>query len=188
MLFEWSLLDEFDAGAVALRVPDDPNVWTDGSLVLGKVSGASSSGSGFYAHLPGQAWRHPQWEHLDRSADRMRNSCRGSGFVLGPLQTVERAEFSGVLLALQASDAIHLGVDNLYVVRQVGRLLDGVRSSCPAEVMHDGDPIMLIGRIFEQSERDTVRGMLMRNGSGSAGTRVGQIMRLMRLLILGAVG
>ena len=51
----------------------------------------------------------------------------------GPLQTVHRAQFWGVILALQASAAVHLGVDNLNVVRPVGRLLDGCRSSCPAE-------------------------------------------------------
>ena len=39
----------FDAGGAALRLPDNPNVWTDGSLVLDNVSGASSSGAGFYA-------------------------------------------------------------------------------------------------------------------------------------------
>ena len=36
-------------------------------------------------------------------------------------------EGGGVILAMQASDAIHLGVDNLKVVRQVGRLLDVLR-------------------------------------------------------------
>ena len=55
LLFEWSLLDEFDAFDAALRVPADPNVWTVGGLVLDKVSGASYSGSGFYVHLPSQA-------------------------------------------------------------------------------------------------------------------------------------
>ena len=31
----------------------------------------------------------------------------------------------GVILALQSSSAVHLGVDNLGVVWHVGRLLDG---------------------------------------------------------------
>ena len=47
--------------------------------------------------------------------------CRGFSSVLGPLQTVQRAEMWGVILALQTSRAIHLGVDNLGVVRHVGR-------------------------------------------------------------------
>ena len=31
----------------------------------------------------------------------------------------------GVILALHSADAVHIGVDNLGVVRHVGRLLDG---------------------------------------------------------------
>ena len=47
--------------------------------------------------------------------------------VLGPLQTVQRAEFWCVILALQAAEAIHLGVDDLNVVRHARRLVDGGR-------------------------------------------------------------
>ena len=46
-------------------VGEHPDVWTDGSLVLDDVSGASSSGSGFYAHFPGQDWKSRRWGHLD---------------------------------------------------------------------------------------------------------------------------
>ena len=49
------------------------------------------------------------------------------------MQTVQRAELWGVILALQASDGVHLGVDNLGVVRHVGRILDGRVSSRPCE-------------------------------------------------------
>ena len=42
-------------------------------------------------------------------------------------------------------------------MRQVGRLLDGVPSSCPADLVRDIDLIMLIGRILEQRRSDTVR-------------------------------
>ena len=44
----------------------------------------------------------------------------------------------GVLLTLQSSDAVHLGVHNLNVVRHVGRLLGGHRGSVPNEVVNDG--------------------------------------------------
>ena len=54
----------------------------------------------------------------------------------------------GVILALQAADGIHLGVDHLGVVRHVGRLLDGNVGSRPAELVKDGDLILLIGRSF----------------------------------------
>ena len=53
------------------------------------------------------------------------HSCRGFCSVPGPLQSVQRAEMWGVILALQSSSSVHLGVDNLGVVRHVGRLLDG---------------------------------------------------------------
>ena len=45
--------------------------------------------------------------------------------VRGLLQSVQRAELWGVILALQCSSTVHLGVDNLNVVRHVSRILDG---------------------------------------------------------------
>ena len=65
----------------------------------------------------------------------------------GPLQTVQRAEFLGVVLALQATNAVHLGVDNLNVVRHVGRLLGGLSSVRPLELVDDGD-IFLIRKLL----------------------------------------
>ena len=101
----------------------------------------------------------------------MINSCRGYNSVPGPLQTVQRAELWGVVFALQASDAVHLGVDNLNVVRHVGRLFYGVRSLRPAELVNDGDLLMLIDSILELWGHDTVRvtksmGVLMRKWFG----------------------
>ena len=60
------------------------------------------------------------------------------------MQTVQRAEFWGVVLALQATNAVHLGVDNIIVVRHAGRLLDGVSGARPLELVDDGDLIILI--------------------------------------------
>ena len=45
----------------------------------------------------------------------------------------------GVILALQSSRAVHLGVDNLGVVRHVGRLIDGCRGPVPFGLVNDGD-------------------------------------------------
>ena len=56
---------------------------------------------------------------------------RGFCSVPLPLQTVQRAELWGVILALQSGDAVHIGVDNLGVVRHVGRLLDGHHGPTP---------------------------------------------------------
>ena len=81
-------------------------------------------------------------------------ASRGSCSVPGPLQSVQRAEFWGVILALQANDGVHLGVDNPGVVRHVGRLLDGKTASRPAELVKYGDLILLLVRL---GELDTVR-------------------------------
>ena len=40
----------YDEVEVASSLPDHPNVWTDGSLVLDRVTGISASGAGFFAH------------------------------------------------------------------------------------------------------------------------------------------
>ena len=52
---------------------------------------------------------------------------------LGPLLTVQRADFWGVMIALQSSGVVYLGVDSLNVERHVGRLLGGHRGSTPIE-------------------------------------------------------
>ena len=49
-----------------------------------------------------------------------------------------------------------LRLDNLDVLH-VGRLLDGVRRSCPPELLNDGDKNMLIDRILELRGRYTLR-------------------------------
>ena len=64
------------------------------------------------------------------------------------MQTVQRAELWGFILALQANDGVHLGVDNLGVVRHVGRILDGQASSRVCELLPDGDLLLLIERIL----------------------------------------
>ena len=43
-----------------------------------------------------------------------------------------------------------LGVDNLGVVRHVGRLLDGCRGSVPFELLNDGDLLLLIDRMIRR--------------------------------------
>ena len=58
-------------------------------------------------------------------------------------------------MALQSSRAVHLGVDNLGVVRHVGRLLS-CRDSKPFELVNDGDLLLLIDRMIQERGVDTV--------------------------------
>ena len=80
----------------------------------------------------------------------------GSAF-LGLCSLFREAEMLGVILALQSSSAVHLGVDNFCVVRHVGRLLDGHHGSIPLELVKDGDLLLLIERMLHLRGRDTVR-------------------------------
>ena len=48
LLAGWGPSDEYDEIEAASLTPDHPNVWTDGSLVLDRVTGISSSGAGFF--------------------------------------------------------------------------------------------------------------------------------------------
>ena len=141
-------------------MPDHPNVWTDGSLVLDRVTGVSSSCPGFFflAHQPVSCKDHRCWGHVDPvRLDGDLQCCQGFCAVPGPLQSVQRAELWGVILALQSSGAVHLGVDTLSVVRHVGRLLDGRCGSVPFELVKDGDLLLLIERMLRFPGLDTVR-------------------------------
>ena len=66
----------------------------------------------FFAHQSDHCWSTRSWGHVDGVRSDC-NVCRGFFSVPGPLQSVQRAEMWGVILALQSSRAVHLGVDNL---------------------------------------------------------------------------
>ena len=185
LLAEWQLPVEFDAEGAASRVAGEPDVWTDGSLVHDKVPGASSSGSVFLVVIIAR-----QLSGLISGGailmmifggDRSNRSCRGYCSVRGRLQTVQRAEFWGVILALQAADAVHFGVDNPSVVRHTGRLLDGNVGSRPAELVKDGDLVLLIGRNLEMRGRDTVLISEVKGHADEGMVREGGVRELDRL-------
>ena len=79
----------------------EPDVWTDGSLVEDKVSGASSAGAGCFTYRCSRLWADWRWGHLDEDVgeDAVVSACRGFCSVPGPLQSVQRAEFLSVILA-----------------------------------------------------------------------------------------
>ena len=112
---------------------------------------------GFFAHQAERFWRGCRWGQVDGIRSDLDNvCCRGFCSVPGPLQSVQRAELWGVILALQTSRAVHLGVDNLGVVRHVGRLQGGCRGLKPFELVDDGDLLLLIDRMLQQRGLDTV--------------------------------
>ena len=63
-------------------------------------------------------------ETAEEYGDARLERCRAFLPVPGVMQTVQRAEFWGAIIALQAYWPCHLGTDNLNVARSIGRLLD----------------------------------------------------------------
>ena len=181
-IIEWSPLDEYDRAQVASLVPDHHNVWSDGGLVLDQVTGVSSSGAGFFAHQSENYWSDRRWGHVDRVRPEGEvQSCRGFCSVLGPLQSVQRAEMWGVILALQSSGAVHLGVGNLGVVRHVRRLLDGHHGSVPFELVKDGDLLLLIYRMLHLRGRGAVRITKVKGHAGEGMVLDGRVREIDRL-------
>ena len=56
LITDWELSGDFDHDDAAASLTDHPDVWTDGSLILDRVTGVSSSGSGFFAHQDQRFW------------------------------------------------------------------------------------------------------------------------------------
>ena len=80
----------------------------------------------------------------------------------GVLQTVQRAEFWGAILVIQAHWPCHLGIENLDVARTIGRLLD---RDCLAKLLplvKDGDLVALAQYMIRTRARQTVRSLQSR--------------------------
>ena len=131
-------------------VTDHPDVWTDGSFVPDELSGVGAGGCGVY--LLSEVWFDRRWGHLELlpPSEPGVERCVLHDSVRGPLQSVQRAELWGVILASQCSSAVHLGVDNLNVVRHVSRILDGRVACRPFELTFDGDLLFVIERMIQQ--------------------------------------
>ena len=156
---DWVPPDRFVEDVVSSDVSDHPDVWTDGSFVRDELSGVGAGGCGVYSSRSGAGWFHRRWGHLELlpPGDLGVERCVLFDSIRGPLQSVQRAELWGIIVALQCSSAVDLGVDNLNVVRHVGCLLDGRPGSIPFQLLKDGDLLLLIDRMLRLRAPDTVR-------------------------------
>ena len=94
LLVEWVPSEESSVAGAASSVPDHSTVWTDGSLVLDRFTGVSSSGAGFFAHqsagvVVGGVML------IMYGLMVVFSLVRGFVSVPGPLQSVQRAEMWG---------------------------------------------------------------------------------------------
>ena len=97
------------------------------------------------------------WGTAEEYGDARLERCRAFLPIPAVMQTVQRAEFWGVIVAIQAYWPCHLGIDNLNVARSIGCLLDSDCLSKPLPSVKDGDLIALARHMIRARGRETVR-------------------------------
>ncbi len=121
----WTPPEYWDAADIAFQMSEYPNVWTDGSREdFSSVGGFEVAGAGIYLLASELAVEGSVWGTAEEYGDARLERCRAIVLVPGVIQTVQRAEFLGAIIAMRAYWPCHLGIDNLNVARSIGRLLD----------------------------------------------------------------
>ena len=121
----WTPSEYWDTDDIALEMSDHPDIWTDGSREdCSSIGGFEVAGAGVYLPASEVAFDCSVWETAEEHGDARLERYRAFLPVPGVLQTVQRAEFRGAIIAMQAYWPCHLGIDNLNVARSIGRLLD----------------------------------------------------------------
>ena len=156
----WTPPDYWDADDIALEMSDHPSM--SGLMVAGKTSlllvGLKLLVLVFICLLLKLAFEgFGLGNGAEEYGDARLERCRAFLPVLGVMQTVQRAEFWGAILAMQAYWPCHLGIDNLNVARSIGRLLDHGGLNKPLPLVKDGDFIALVQYIIRTRGRETVR-------------------------------
>ena len=156
----WTPPEYWDADDIALEMSDTPEVWTDGSREDFSSTGGfkvACTCACVYAPAPEFAFEGSVWCVAEEYGDARLERCRPFMLVLGVLQTVQRVEFWGAILALQSYWPCHLGIDNLNVARSSGRLLDRGCLVKPLPLVKDGDLVALVPYMVQAGGRHTVR-------------------------------
>ena len=142
------------------------------SLLLGgfEVAGAR-------VHLPASeiAFDNSVWGTVEEFGDARLERCRAFLPIPGALQTVQRAEFWGALLAMQAYWLCHLGIDNLNVVRSIGCLLDADCLAKPLPLVKDGDLVALVQYMIRTRGRERVRVTKVKGHAEDGGVQHGRV-------------
>ena len=138
-------------------VPVAPNIWTDGSREPIPHLDVETAGAGAFVHSPAIIFDSHHWGHAQDLHDPHEGSSHIFSGVLGPIQSVQRAEYWGVILALQAYSGIHIGIDNMNVLRGVAALLSQGVPRTPLPLVKDGDLLATIHSMLFLRGFDTVK-------------------------------
>ena len=136
--------DQDDVQDMVDDVPVAPNIWTDGSWEPIPHLDVEIAGAGAFVHSPAIIFDSNHWGHAQDLDDPHEGSSHIFSGIPGPIRSVQRAEYWGVILALQAYSGIHIGIDNMNVLRGVAALLSHGVPRSPLPLMKDGDLLTTI--------------------------------------------
>ena len=149
--------DQDDVQDMIDDVTSDPNIWTDGSRDPIPHLDVEIARAGAFLHSPAIIFDSNHWGHAQDLDDPHEGSSHIFSGVLGPVQSVQRAEYWGVIRALQAYSGIHIGTDNLNVLRGVAALLSQKVPLSPLPLVKDGDLLATIHSMLSLRGFDTVQ-------------------------------
>ena len=96
----WTPPEYWDADDIALEMPEYPNIWTDGGREdFSSVGGFEVAGAGVYLPASVLAFDHSVWGTAEEYGDARLERCRAFMPVPGVMETVQRAEFWGAIVA-----------------------------------------------------------------------------------------
>ena len=172
----WTPPEYWDAEDLALEMTDHPNIWTDGSREdFSSVGGFEVAGAGVYLPASEVAFDSLVWGIAEEYGDARLERCRAFLPVLGVMQTVQRGEFWGAIVAMQAYLPCHLGIDNLHVARTVGRLLVHGCLVKPLLLVKYGDLVALVQYMIRTGGRETVRVTKVKGHADDADVQSGRV-------------
>ena len=127
-------------------VPDNLNIWTDGSREPIPHLDVEIAGAGAFMHSPAIVFDSNHWGYAQDLDDPDEGSSHIFSGIPGPIQSVQRAEYweEGVILALQPNSGIHIGIDNSNVLRGVPAVLSQGVTRTPLPLVEDGDLLAMI--------------------------------------------
>ena len=149
--------DQDDVRDMVDDVPVAPNIWTDGSREPIPHLDVEIAGAGAFVHSPSIIFDSHYWGHAQDLDDPHEGSSHIFSGILGPFQSVQRAEYWGVILALQAYSYIHIGIDNPNVLRGVAAVLSRKIPRSPLPLVQDGDLLATIHSVLGLRGFDTVK-------------------------------
>ena len=142
---------------MVVDVPGDPNISIDGSKEPIPHLDVEIAGAGVFFHFPAIVFDNHHWGHVQDLDDAHEGSSHIFSGIPDFIQSVQCAEFWGVILALQAYSGIHIGINNMNVLRGVAALLSDTISRTPFPLMKDGDLLANIHSMLCLRSFDTVK-------------------------------